>query len=172
MFTKPEAKSSFVPAALLVSSALAIFFLGGLTAALLLSYRQGTATVEYQREAATAEPTIPPGVSLTSWFENGEGGQHVLQIVEGNAPPAGVRVTGTVTSDTDCDPDAQGLNHCHNIIDLGNGRSVEVIHNHSMHRYECLAPGQRLSITRLNANWVVAQDARASRAGSKIGATN
>ena len=85
----------------------------------------------------------------------------MLQIAEGDAPPAGVRVTGTVTTDADCDPDAQGLNHCHNDIDLGNGRSIAVINNHTMHRYPCLAPGQRLSITRLNANWVVAYDVEA-----------
>ena len=164
MITKPESNSSFAYTALLVVGGLAIFCLGGLAAVLLLSYRQGTATAEYRQETATVEPTIPAGVSLTSWFENGKGGQYVLQIAEGNAPPAGVRVTGTVTTDTDCDPDAQGLNHCHDDIDLGNGRSIAVIHNHAMHRYPCLAPGQQLSIMRLNANWVVAYDVAAPRA--------
>ena len=116
MITKPEAKSSFAYTALLVLGGLAIFCLGGLAAVLLLSYLQGTATAEYRQETATVQPTIPPGVSLTSWFENGKGGQYVLQIAEGNAPPAGVRVTGMVTTDTDCDPDAQGLNHCHTTL--------------------------------------------------------
>ena len=129
MITKPESNSSFAHTALLVVGALAIFCLGGLAAELLLSYRPGAATAAYRQEATTAEPTIPAGVSLTSWFENGKGGQYVLQIAEGDAPPAGVRVTGTVTTDTDCDPDAQGLNHCHNNIDLGNGRSIAVINN-------------------------------------------
>jgi hypothetical protein len=110
----------------------------------------------YGQQAANAEPSIPSGVSLTTWLDNGKGGQHVLQIAQGDAPPVGVRVIGTVKTDTDCDPDAQGINHCHNVIALENGRSIEVIHNHVMHRYPCLSPGQRLSITRLNANWVVA----------------
>ncbi len=155
MITKPESKSSFAHKALLVVGALAIFCLGALAAVLLLPDRQGT---------ASAEPTIPPGVSLTSWFENGKGGQHVLQIAEGNAPPINVRVAGTVTSDTDCDPDAQGLSHCHNNIDLGNGRSITVIHNHAMQRHPCLAPGQRLSIAGLNANWVVAYEGQSPQA--------
>lgn len=128
--------------------------LGGLATALVMSYAQQT---------ASAEPTIPPGVSLTSWFDNGKGGLHVLQIREGSAPPAGVRLTGRVLTDTDCAPDAQGLNHCHNNIDLGNGRILAVINNHAMNRYPCLEPGQRLSITRLNANWVVAWEGQASR---------
>lgn len=154
MNTNPNSKSQRRSIGRLLLVALAAAGLGGLVTAFVLSYGQ---------QAASAEPTIPPGVSLTSWFDNGKGGEHVLQIAQGNAPPVGVRLVGTVTTDTDCDPDAQGLNHCHNVIDLGNGRSVEVIHNHSMHRFECLAPGQRLSITRLNANWLVASDVQAPR---------
>jgi hypothetical protein len=116
------------------------------------------------QRSANAEPVIPAGVSLTSWFDNGRGGEHVLQIVRGNAPPAGVRVVGTVVTDTDCDPDANGLNHCHNRIDLADGGSIEVIHNHAMHRYPCLAPGQRMSITGLDAGWAIADRPQPSRA--------
>ncbi len=163
MITKREPESSFARTALLVVGAVAIFCLGGLAAVLLLPGRQGTATAEYRQQTTTTEPAIPAGVPLTSWFENGKDGQYVLQIAEGSAPPPGVRVTGTVTTDTDCDPDAQGLNHCHNNIDLGNGRSIAVIHNHQMQRYPCLAPGQRLSIIRLNANWIVASDVAVPR---------
>ena len=138
----------------LLLGALAAAGLGSLATILLLSSGQ---------QAASAQPAIPPGVSLTSWFENGKGGQHVLQIAGGAAPPSGTRLIGTVTTDTDCDPDAQGLNHCRNNIDLGNGRNIAVIHNHAMHNYPCLEPGQKLSITRLNANWVVALEDKPSR---------
>lgn len=133
----------------LLPLAVALSAFGGLAALALPSYGQ---------RSASAEPVIPAGVSLTSWVENGKGGQHVLQIAEGSAPATGVQVTGTVVTDTDCDPDAQGLNHCHNRIDLADGGGIEVIHNHAMHRYPCLAPGQRLSITRLNSDWLVAYD--------------
>ncbi len=155
MMSNPEAKSSFVPAALLVLGALAIFCLGGTTAALLLTYRQG-ATVKYQRETATAESTIPAGVSLISWSENGQSGQYVMQIIEGIAPPVGVRVFGFVASDTDCDADAQGLSHCHNIIALANGNNITANNTHTMSRNPCLQPGEPVSITRLHDSWVVA----------------
>ena len=154
MNTKPERKSQSRNIGWLLLGALAAAGLGSLATVLLLSSGQ---------QAASAQPAIPPGVSLTSWFENGKGGQHVLQIAEGAAPLPGVRLFGTVLTDTDCDPDAQGLNHCRNNIDLGSGRSLAVIHNHAMHNYPCLEPGQKLSITRLNGSWVVAQDIQPPR---------
>ncbi len=154
--SKPELKPQRRHFGWLLFGALAIAGLSSLATVLLLTYGKDTAS-------ASQQPPIPPGVSLTSWFDNGKGGQHVLQVANGAAPLPGVRLTGIVTTDTDCDPDAQGLNHCHNNIDLGNGRSIEVIHNHAMHRFPCLEPGQKLSITRLNADWVVATDVQASR---------
>lgn len=155
MKTNPKSKSQRRNAAWPVFGALLAAGLGGLAVVLILSYGQ--------QQAASAEPTIPPGVALTSWFDNGKGGIHVLQLREGNAPPAGVRITGSVLTDTDCEPDAQGLNHCHNDIDLGNGRVIAVTNNHAMNRYPCLQPGQRLSIARLNANWIVAYEGQGSR---------
>ena len=133
---------------------LALVSLGALAAVGVLYYGQ---------RSASAEPTIPIGVSLTSWFDNGKGGEHVLQLAQGNPPPVGVRLAGVVKSDTDCEPDPQGLNHCHNVIALSNGSSIEVINNHTMHRYPCLSPGQRLSVMRLNENWVVAYEPRGAR---------
>jgi hypothetical protein len=149
MKTKPEAKSSFGRTTAMLLGTLALSSVGGILAIGVLYYGQ---------QPASAEPTIPPGVALTSWFDNGAGGQHLLQIREGSAPPVGVRVTGIVASDTNCDPDALGLSHCHNRIELGNGRRIEVTNTHIMTRHPCLSPGQRLSITRLNAKWVIASE--------------
>lgn len=147
MKTNPQTKPQRRHIGRLLLVALAAAALGGLATALMLPAGQST---------ASAEPAIPPGVSLTSWFDNGKDGHHVLQIAEGNAPSAGVRVSGIVVTDTNCEPDAQGLSHCHNRINLGNGGSIEVIHTHFMSRIPCLLPGQRVSITGLNASWVVA----------------
>ena len=77
-----ESKSQRRNTGWMLFGALTAAGLGGLATALVMSYAQQT---------ASAEPTIPPGVSLTSWFDNGKGGLHVLQIREGSAPPAGVR---------------------------------------------------------------------------------
>jgi hypothetical protein len=149
MKSNPQSNPQRRPIGWLLSGGLTIASLSSLATVLMLSYGQ---------QSASAESSIPPGVSLTSWFDNGKGGQHVLRIAEGAAPPVGVRLIGTVATDTDCDPDEQGLNHCHNKIDLSNGRSIEVIHNHAMHRYACLEPGQKLTLTRLNADWIVAYE--------------
>ena len=164
MNTSPETKSQRRNIGWLLFVALAAAGLGGLGTALMMSYGKQTASAQLGQQTAIVQPAIPPGVSLTSWFDNGKSGQHVLQIAKGTAPLPGVRLVGTVTTDTDCDPDAQGLNHCRNNIDLGNGRNIEVIHNHAMHRFPCLEPGQKLSITRLNANWVVALEDKPTRA--------
>lgn len=108
-------------------------------------------------KSTNSEPRIPSDAPLSSWRENGRSGQYVLQILAGNVPPAGVTVTGVVATDTDCQPDAQGINHCHNEIDLANGTNIMVINNHVMKRYRCLNPGEPISLTRINASWIMAK---------------
>lgn len=127
---------------------LALTTLGGIAAVAFLFF--------YGQEPASADPTIPSGSDLPSWSENGRDGEYLLQIVEGKAPPVGVRLSGVVTSDTDCDPDAQGLSHCHNGIGLANGSNITVVDNHMMSRRRCLQPGEAVSLTRFNDSWVVA----------------
>lgn len=106
--------------------------------------------------ATTGEPSMPHGAPFASWNENGRSGQYVLQVLEGSAPPAGATVSGVVTSDTTCQPDALGLSHCHNGIDLAKGVHITVINTHLMRRYRCLRPGETVSLTRINASWVLA----------------
>jgi hypothetical protein len=108
-----------------------------------------------------ASPPIPRGVPLTSWRDNGQGGRYLLQLVKGRAVAPGATTTGIVLSDSDCAPDAQGLNHCHNLIELADGSRVEVINNHVMMRNRCLANGDRLAIRAVNGAWIVADLARA-----------
>lgn len=107
--------------------------------------------------ATTREPSIPRGAPLASWNENGNSGQYVLQILEGNAPAAGVTVFGVVTSDAACKPDAQGFSHCHNGIDLSHGGRMTVVNTHLMRRYPCLRPGETVSLMRINSSWVLAR---------------
>lgn len=101
-----------------------------------------------------AEPAIPRGVSLASWFDNGHGGRYVLQLAKGRPLAPGMQVAGIVLSDSDCAPDARGLNHCHNVIELADGSRVEVINNHQMMRNRCLGNGDRLTLRPVNAKWV------------------
>lgn len=108
------------------------------------------------QQAARAQPEIPAGYDLSSWSENGQGGKYLLQVVDGQPPLPGVQVSGVVTSDTNCEPDAQGVNHCGNGIRLANGNTINVIDNHMMMRNPCLSPGETLLVTRYNDSWVVA----------------
>ena len=155
MKNQPQARSSSARTAIVLLAALAIVSLSGV---LVLGF------LYFGQQPASAEPAIPSGATLSSWFDNGAGGQHLLRVFRGEAPASGVRVTGTVMTDTDCDPDAQGLSHCHNIIDLGGGLRIEVENTHNMPVHPCLSPGQRLTVTRLNADWVVASEGQPARA--------
>ena len=109
----------------------------------------------YNVHAATNQPPIPPGVAMKSWQENGAGGRYLLQLAQGKSLKAGTRVTGTVTSDTDCDIDAEGLSHCRNTIKLANGSEITVIDTHNMHRNRCLGAGDRLSLTGMSGPWIM-----------------
>lgn len=110
--------------------------------------------------SASAEPSIPPGALIRAWTDNGEGGSYLLQLIGGNAPPRGATLGGAVTSDTNCTPDAQGLSHCHNGIDLDNGMRLLVVDNHAMMRHPCLKPGQRVAVSGFSSRWVTLRAAR------------
>jgi len=102
------------------------------------------------------EPAIPVGANFTVWTDNGQDGRIMLQRFQGDMPTAGAVVAGTVKNDLNCAPDALGLSHCHNVISLADGGSLEAIHVHAMGRHPCLFPGQRLSLSRLDGEWLVA----------------
>jgi hypothetical protein len=109
----------------------------------------------YKGQAQTGEPPIPSGVAMTSWFDNGHGGRYLLQVAQGRSLAQGERVIGSVASDTDCDPDAQGLSHCHNGIELTNGDRITVIDTHNMSVNRCLKPGERIALTGIGGPWIM-----------------
>ena len=128
-----------------VSLALAV--IGGLAA--------GAATA-FADQPAAEEPAIPVGANFSAWTDNGQDGRIVLQRFQGDMPTAGAVVAETVKNDLNCAPDALGLSHCHNVIALEEGGVLEAIHVHAMGRHPCLFPGQRLSLSRLDGDWLVA----------------
>lgn len=132
-------------------------WLAGLLITALIAVSAVAFVLSAKKPAAASEPRIPAGVSLASWRDNGHGGQYVLQLLEGKAPEAGKEVAGVVLSDTNCQPDTQGFSHCNNGIRLANGARITVINTHQMWRYQCLHPGEAVSVTRVNASWIVAK---------------
>jgi hypothetical protein len=101
------------------------------------------------------EPAIPAEAGFSSWFDNGADGRYVLPVI-GGALPAAVRdgMWGRVLTDSDCAPDAAGLNHCHNIIELSDGSRITVTNNHQMTRHRCLKPGETVRVGLLKDNWI------------------
>jgi len=108
--------------------------------------------------AGAREPAIPPAAGIHSWYENGTGGRYVAPVIAGSmqslAP--GSRV-GTVLTDTNCTPDAQGLSHCHNSIAFGGGSRITIEDNHQMSRHRCLRPGEQVRVRQLEGRWVMLQ---------------
>ena len=113
------------------------------------------AAFTYNAQAANAQLSIPRGVPMKSWQENGRDGRYLLQVIGGSLPRNAKTLVGTVVSDTDCDPDAQGLSHCHNEILLPGGKKLTVIDSHNMHNYRCLGGGDRIELSRLGNTWGV-----------------
>ncbi|PTW55007.1 hypothetical protein C8N35_11348 [Breoghania corrubedonensis] len=128
------------------------WLLGGLGALAIAGVAAGVIYPSIAANAA-ANPPIPESAALSNWKENGADGRYVLQMLEGSAP-TGV-VTGKVLSDTQCTPDEQGINHCHNEISLPDGTTITVIDNHSMMVNRCLNPGDRLTLEQLETGWIV-----------------
>ena len=104
---------------------------------------------------AVSEPAIPNGADIQSWVDNGAAGKYVLNVVKGQVPDTGKSgLLAQVMTDSNCAPDAANLNHCHNIIEFGNGDRIEVINNHRMARHRCLRPGETVRVNRMQGPWI------------------
>jgi len=108
-----------------------------------------------QAPTGDGEPPIPRGVAMASWFDNGHGGRYLLQVAQGPILAKGESAIGSVASDTNCDPDAQGLSHCHNAIELANGGRITVIDTHNMSVNRCLIPGEHIALTGVGGPWIM-----------------
>lgn len=104
------------------------------------------------------ESGIPSSAGIQSWYENGTAGHYVAPVIAGSVQSltAGSRV-GTVLTDTNCTPDAQGLSHCHNAIEFSDGSRITIQDNHQMSRHRCLRPGERVRVKLLKGQWVTLQ---------------
>lgn len=58
--------------------------------------------------------------------------------------PAGA-TTATVLTDTNCEPDADGVSHCLNDLQIGSV-VVTVQHHHQMRSVPCLSPGETVTL--------------------------
>ncbi|TNB47343.1 hypothetical protein FF124_14345 [Martelella lutilitoris] len=101
------------------------------------------------------QPVIPAGETISTWVENGQNGRYLLQLLEGGVPAGETAINGTILSDTDCAPDADGINHCKNEIRLEDGSVLKGVNNHRMSVNRCLKPGEAVTVSPLADGWAV-----------------
>lgn len=77
-----------------------------------------------------------------------QAGYLMANLLTGQIPPGAM--TATVLTDTNCAPDADGVSHCLNDLQIGN-RVVTVQHHHNMAEVPCLSPGETVTLLTLAA---------------------
>ncbi len=75
-----------------------------------------------------------------------EAGYLMANLRTGQVPEGAT--TATVRSDSNCQPDADGVSHCLNDLQIGNV-IVTVQHHHQMSSVPCLSPGETVSLMTL-----------------------
>lgn len=114
-----------------------------------LAFAIGLAAWAWTQSRPATGPTEPV---VSDWQRNGADGRYVLRILDGTLSGS---EEGVVRADFNCAPDAEGLSHCTDVIDLVRGGVLTVENTHAMSRVPCLGPGDRLLVTPQGAGWVV-----------------
>jgi hypothetical protein len=102
-----------------------------------------------QRPAAAVphfweDPAIRTIVIADRDVELEKNGDILLTDLLNGEVPAGAR-QATVLSDSNCEPDENGISHCLNHLQIGD-RQVLVQHHHDMRVVPCLSPGETVNI--------------------------
>jgi hypothetical protein len=100
--------------------------------------------------SASEHPTAVPAaartvlVSLTMPMPSRHERRLSAMLEEGTMPDR--PMMAEVMTDSDCQPDAQMISHCRNVVRLGSGRQIVLRHPHNMSTIPCLAPGERVRL--------------------------
>ena len=76
--------------------------------------------------------------------QNGRNGIDVGILKSGEIPAR--PVTAIVETDESCTPDAHGISHCTNALQLPDGSTLVLRHDHNMQAYPCLKPGEVVTL--------------------------
>lgn len=82
-------------------------------------------------------------ISLVMPSPSNSDGLHA-KLVSGSMPAA--RVSATVLTDEECQPDGRGVSRCLNRMRLPDGSEIQVRHPHDMRAVPCLAPGEHVTL--------------------------
>ena len=102
-------------------------------------------THEAPSVAASGAPAGLRVVQLTTAPGAVSTAKQTIAVLLSGAMPHGT-VKATVTTDENCDPDAQGYSHCRNDLRLADGSVLHLRHNHPMGMVACLAPGEEVIV--------------------------
>jgi hypothetical protein len=94
---------------------------------------------------APGEPrtVVIGGMTDTLPGTSNEASYLMANLRAGQIPPGAT--TATVLTDTNCEPDADGVSHCLNDLQIGDA-VVTVQHHHQMHSVPCLSPGETVTL--------------------------
>jgi hypothetical protein len=94
---------------------------------------------------APGEPrtVVVGGMSDSLPGTSNEAGYLMTSLRAGQIPEDAA--TATVLTDTNCEPDSDGVSHCLNDLQIGNV-IVTVQHHHQMHSVSCLSPGETVTL--------------------------
>lgn len=94
---------------------------------------------------APGEPRtlVVGGMSDSLPGTSNEAGYLMTNLRAGTIPEGAT--TATVLTDTNCEPDADGVSHCLNDLQIGNV-VVTVQHHHQMHSVPCLSPDEIVTL--------------------------
>jgi hypothetical protein len=147
---RPSRRSG-IPTLALVAAPLVLV---ALAIGLAMSRPEATATMPPPAQAAaphfvdtqaTGEPRtlVIGGMSETLPGTSNEAGLLMANLRAGQLPEGAT--TATVLSDSNCAPDADGVSHCLNDLQIGN-IVVTVQHHHAMASVPCLSPGEAVTL--------------------------
>jgi hypothetical protein len=94
---------------------------------------------------APGEPrtVVVGGMTASLPGTSNEAGYLMTNLRAGKIPEGAT--TAKVLTDTNCEPDADGISHCLNDLQIGNV-IVTVQHHHQMHSVPCLSPGETVTL--------------------------
>ena len=76
--------------------------------------------------------------------QNGRDGIDVGILKSGEIPTR--PIAAIVETDENCTPDAYGISHCTNGLQLPDGSTLVLRHDHNMQAYHCLKPGEVVTL--------------------------
>jgi hypothetical protein len=98
---------------------------------------------ETDKQATAGQRTVVIAQAGTRPTVSGRDGRLMTTLLEGKMPAGATQAV--VRTDTNCAPDAQGVSHCQNQLDIG-GTLVTVQHHHKMSTTPCLTPGETVTL--------------------------